>query len=289
MFPRWAEILGLGDAQLVGLDLPINGPLDVYRQPIAQIKAEPLLRGALITTHKINTLRAARDLFDELTPDAQITGEVSSVYKRDGKLIGHATDPELSARSMDTFIPPGHWRETRADVLCLGAGGAAAALVTAFVTRHDADDLPRHFVVVNRSQMRLDSLRAMVENKLPPTSITFEYVLNEIPAVNDQLMTELAPGSLVVNATGMGKDIPGSPITDNGRFPLGGFAWDLNYRGELDFLRQARAGAMERELTIEDGWTYFVIGWAEIIGQVFDVAIMPSQFEQLAEAAAAIR
>src|SRR5512139_1999092 len=92
MFPRWAEILGLGDAQLVGVNLPINGPPELYRQAIYQIKHDPLSLGAVITTHKISTLNAARDLFDVLTPEAQLTQEVSSVYKRDGKLIGHAVD-----------------------------------------------------------------------------------------------------------------------------------------------------------------------------------------------------
>ena len=51
----------------------------------------------------------------------------------------------------------------------------------------------------------------------------------------------LPPASLVINATGMGKDLPGSPITDRGLFPMRGIAWELNYRGELQFLHQALA------------------------------------------------
>ena len=44
---------------------------------------------------------------------------------------------------------------------------------------------------------------------------------------------------MVVNATGLGKDSPGSPISDAATFPNGGIAWDFNYRGELLFLEQA--------------------------------------------------
>ena len=93
--------------------------------------------------------------------------------------------------------------------------------------------------MVNRSQGRLDSLREMVD-KLG-TDIAFEYICNQDPARNDAIMAALPPGSIVINATGMGKDRPGSPITDAGLFPRGGIAWEFNYRGELDFLHQALA------------------------------------------------
>ena len=56
------------------------------------------------------------------------------------------------------------------------------------------------------------------------------------PEDNDRLVGRLKPSSLVVNATGLGKDAPGSPITDNAQFPAKGIAWDFNYRGELAFL-----------------------------------------------------
>ena len=51
-------------------------------------------------------------------------------------------------------------------------------------------------------------------------------------------MASLVPGWMVVNATGMGKDIPGSAVTDKGLFAEHGIAWELDYRGELDFKRQ---------------------------------------------------
>ena len=49
MFPRWAELLGLKDAQLVGVDLPINAPPEPYRAAVEQIKADPLSLGATTT------------------------------------------------------------------------------------------------------------------------------------------------------------------------------------------------------------------------------------------------
>ncbi len=288
MFPLWADILGLDGAQLVGVDLPINAPADNYRRAVEQIKCDPLSLGALVTTHKINVLNAANDQFDILTDDAQLCSEVSCIYKWEGQLVGHAVDPTTSALSMQQFIQPGYWAQTGADVLCLGAGGSAVAITTHFALRAAPEDRPRRMVVVNRSQGKLDNLQTLV-SRLPPSGIHFEFVCNAEPTMNDSLMIELSPGSMVINATGMGKDTPGSPITDWGQFPLNGIAWELNYRGELDFLHQAKAQVGARNLTIEDGWYYFLMGWSHIVSIVFDVEITDSQFGRLAQAAELIR
>jgi shikimate dehydrogenase len=113
--------------------------------------------------------------------------------------------------------------------------------------------------------------------------------LNEDPQENDRLMAELPPGSLVINATGMGKDRPGSPITGAGVFPTYGIAWELNYRGKLDFLHQALAQWELRHLTVHDGWCYFIISWVDHIAEVFHIKVTPEQFDQLAGKAEMIR
>ncbi|MCB9453061.1 MAG: hypothetical protein H6672_16615 [Anaerolineaceae bacterium] len=56
--------------------------------------------GALVTALKINLLNAARDMFDDLDPYAQIRGEVSSISKRGDALHGHAKDPITSGLSL---------------------------------------------------------------------------------------------------------------------------------------------------------------------------------------------
>jgi shikimate dehydrogenase len=103
------------------------------------------------------------------------------------------------------------------------------------------------------------------------------------------LMAALPPGSMVINATGMGKDRPGSPVTDAGLFPEGGLAWELNYRGELGFLHQAERQAKGRRLRVEDGWVYFVYGWSEAIAEVFGVELTAGLFEEMERAAARMR
>jgi shikimate dehydrogenase len=172
-------------------------------------------------------------------------------------------------------------------VLCLGAGGAGAAILTTLTTRRPEGDRPRRLVFVDIDPARLAHLRGIAA-KLPRHGVALEFVHNESAADNDRLMAGLPPGSMVVNATGMGKDRPGSPITDEGRFPQDGVAWELNYRGPREFLQQARAQAAGRNLTVEDGWYYFLIGWAVIVGEIFDVDITPPLFERMAEAAETI-
>ena len=109
-------------------------------------------------------------------------------------------------------------------------------------------------------------------------------------ALWNYLETGVPPeGTLVMNATGLGKDRPGSPVTDVARFPNQGLAWDFNYRGDLKFLEQARGQAEERDLVVEDGWIYFVHGWTQVIAEVFDVEIGADRVAQLSEIAHQVR
>jgi shikimate 5-dehydrogenase len=286
VFPRWSQILGLG-AEIAGYDAPLHAPDEIYRTIVRHIKEDPLSMGALVTTHKIDLLNAARDLFDYLDPYALLCHEISCIAKRDGRLEGYAKDPISSGLAWQAFVEPGYWGRSNAHVLCIGAGGSAVAITVYVVGLADATDRPRKFILVNHNQPPLDKLKDI--HAQLDTDIVFEYVCNEDPRVNDEIMASLPPGSMVINATGMGKDRPGSPITDAGLFPLNGLVWELNYRGELDFLHQAKRQADSRQLTIEDGWVYFLHGWTQVIAEVFHLHLTPELFAKLAEAAATIR
>lgn len=279
VFPRWSQILNL-HTEIAGVDVPIGAPARVYRDIVSHIKAHPLARGALITTHKIDLLNAARDLFDELDPYAQLCSEVSCIAKRGGKLVGIAKDPVSSGFAWRAFVPAGHFAQTGGAVLCFGSGGAAVA-ISAYLAK--ADDRPQRMTLVDISEKRLNHARAI--HQRINTDIHFEYVLNGAAPQNDRLMAALPDGSMVINATGMGKDLPGSPITVAGIFPQNGLAWELNYRGELLFLQQARRQAEARALHVEDGWRYFLHGWTQAMQDVFGFELTPELFARLDEAA----
>ena len=71
--------------------------------------------------------------------------------------------------------------------------------------------------------------------------------------------------------------------------PREAVVWELNYRGELDFLHQARAQAEERSLQVHDGWLYFIHGWTAVIEEVFDIRFTASDIAELARIAGEIR
>jgi shikimate dehydrogenase len=280
IFPLWVKAIGHPDAVIQGVDLKLHDDAEAYRQAVAQIKYDPNSWGALITSHKISLYDAARDMFDYLDPYAHICGEVSSISKRNGSLEGHAKDPISAGLSLDAILGENYFGRTGGEVLCLGPGGSATAIALHLINKHNPGDQPRRFVVVGRTRGRLDRLEKMLQGL--QTDIKFEFFCHEDPERNDALMAGMPDGSLVINATGMGKDLPGSPITDKGLFPMNGIAWELNYRGELDFLHQALAQSETRHVRVEDGWLYFLHGWTQGISQVFHQDITSEQFERLA-------
>jgi shikimate dehydrogenase len=287
VFPRWMEALGCPEIVMEGIDLALHDKQEAYRKTVAQMKYDPQSLGALVTTHKIDILEAAGDMFDILHSSARITGEVSCISKRNGQLVGHAKDPLTSGLSLDAVLGDDYFSRAGGHVLNFGAGGSGKAIALHLIQKDKAQDRPERFVMVNRSKPRLVKFQEMVESL--ETDILFDYILNEDPTVNDEIMGSLPEKSVVINATGMGKDRPGSPITDQGLFPRNGIAWEINYRGELDFWHQAMAQRQNRDVFVEDGWLYFLHGWTQHIAEVLHIDMTKATFNKLAEIAEDLR
>jgi len=287
VFPLWMKVLGREEVVMEGVDCKIHDEPEPYRRAVAQIKYDPNSLGALVTTHKIDLLNAARDMFDYLDPYALITGEVSSISKLEARLEGHAKDPITSGASLDAIIEKGYFGKTKGEVLCFGAGGSGVATLLHLINKKDKEDRPARFTFVNRSQGRLDHAKEMVGEL--ETDIEIEYICNSDPKVNDGIMEKFPPYSIIINATGMGKDTPGSPITWDGVFPMHSLSWEFNYRGELDFLHQSLAQVESRKVKVEDGWLYFVHGWTQVVAQVLHFDLTPALFDKLNDAATTVR
>lgn len=288
VFPEWARHLGLGDVAMKGIDLVPHDSPDRYRAVVEFIRDDPLSLGALVTTHKLDLFAAARDLFDEIDPHARLMEETSCLSKRDGRLICHAKDPISSGLAADGFLPGRHFARTGAEVFSMGAGGSTIALTWHLAQASRGADRPSRIIVSNRSPARLAHLAAIHDSL--GHGIPVECVLAPHAQGNDAVLERLSPGAVVINATGLGKDAPGSPLTDGARFPERSIAWDLNYRGDLVFLDQARAQAERLGLQVEDGWTYFIHGWTQVIAEVFDVNIPVNgpAFDEIATIAARV-
>jgi shikimate dehydrogenase len=289
VFPRWAEHLSL-DASIEGMDFPQHDEPAHYREAVEFIKHDSLSLGGLVTTHKLDLFNACGDLFEGIGPYTELLGEASSISKRGNELWAHAKDPITSGLSLEIIVKPDYWSETDAELCILGAGGSSLALTLYLINkRNDGGDAPRRIHVTNRSSTRLEEMRS-IHHKLDH-GIEFSYHLCPDPTDNDTVVGNLASGSMVVNATGLGKDAPGSPLTDTAVFPENGHAWEFNYRGDLLFVNQARSQKKSRNLHITDGWDYFIYGWTRVMAEVFhtELPVTGPAFEALSQIAAAAR
>jgi len=268
-FPVWIGDLGR-DLRLVGRDLPPGSPPERYRALVAGLRADPSALGAVITTHKVAVARAAGDLIDEWDALAVECGEINSLLRTPTGLAGFARDPLSIGRVVDEIWPAGE------EVACLGAGGSAIALGRHLISRPEP---PARLVFADPDESAAAHLRAV----LSPWS---DHIAVRVgPGPWDDLVAAAPPGTLVVNATGLGKDRPGSPLTAGAGFPPGAVVWELNYRGDLALLWLAR----ERGVEAYDGWNLFCHGWAAALGPILGLPDEVATARRFADLAAPLR
>jgi shikimate 5-dehydrogenase len=291
VFPKWADYLGL-NAEFVGIDMQIHDRPENYVAVAEFLKDDEKSLGALVTTHKIDMYHACKPagVFDCFDDYAAMLEEISCISKLQGRYEGHAKDPITAGLAFEALVPPDYFAEGDKQILILGAGGSSVALCFYLMQRiAETGQAPEKIIVSNRSRKRLDNLARMLK---PHQQVALEtHCVGEDPEKNDRIMKSLSAGAVIINATGKGKDSPGSPVTDQAPWPDSALVWEFNYRGELDFLRQARANQAERRLTIEDGWIYFIHGWTRVIAEVFhmDIPTRGPVFDDLCRIALSIR
>ena len=283
VFPEWAKALNLGDVQIKGIDLPLHAPVEQHREVVQFLKDDPLSMGALITAHKLDMYPACHDLFDYIDPFAEKLSEVSCFSKRDGQFRAHAKDPISSGLALEAFVPENFWQTHGGEVLLIGAGGSSLAMSLYFAQEKFGANVPKQITIANRSQPRLASAEASLSGI--NDKISFRYLHGPTPEDNDKIIAALPEYSLVVNATGLGKDIPGSPTTDAVQYPKNSLVWEINYRGDLIFMDQANAQKAEKDMHVEDGWIYFIHGWTQVISEVFDIEIDNKMMGELSDIA----
>jgi shikimate 5-dehydrogenase len=269
VFPHWVRLAGCPDAALQGIDIAVGAPPQAYRDAALRMKQDPDCRGALVTTHKVALYRHAGDLFDAFDSDAKLLGEASCLVCRSGRLEGQAIDTLTGRLSLTALLRGGTFQ---GEALIMGAGGAGLALAVVLRRHHQ----PSRVTLTDVSRDRLSEIAGLVDA---------ECVAIDGPSDHDRLIASLSPGCLIVNATGLGKDRPGSPVTENVRFPQPATAWDFNYRGDLKLLELARQAGIEAV----DGWEYFLHGWSRIMGRVLGFAVTPELLEEFRSVAGQLR
>jgi shikimate 5-dehydrogenase len=235
--------------------------------------------GALVTTHKLALYQYAKSLFTEFDDFANTCGEISCVKINKNVVSGFAKDPISAGLAINDFLPNDFF-DSQNEVILIGDGGAATAIAW-YLSGISQPPVKIH--VIGRDLSRLQHLLSVVSSRSIKVEISLSSpdVFRKIALLDKQL--------LIINATGMGKDLPGSPWPDGLLFPKNSFLWELNYRGSLEFYHQGKSQEKERNLTVTDGWRYFIYGWTQVISEVFDVAIDQEILKKLETQAEASR
>ncbi len=196
-----AAFAALGiEARYASIDVPPEG----LEGAVAALRNAPWLGANVSVPYKTAVVR----WLDELSPTARRLGAVNTIVRRGDRLYGDNSDLSGFARSLADLAVP----LEGTDVVVLGAGGAARAVVAALV------DLGASVAIHNRTRERAD---ALVADLAPGARVLTD---EEVDGAVDT-------ARLLVQTTsvGMAGGPPGSPLPP-GVLPRTGAVVDLVYR-----------------------------------------------------------
>jgi shikimate dehydrogenase len=264
-FPHWASILG-EDATISSYELPIGAPPDAYSE-----FGEFLLRdaeniGCVITNHKLDAYRLCLDFHFPLEPTSRALEVVSCMRRANGSLIGNAEEVQAVDRAIQTIC----WRRDGgqfSEVIIFGAGGAGRALAYSIARRVHIHHIAK-ITVTDTNPHRIADLARLANDWA--TRIPIRAALVGHGTTNDDIVEAAISPALIINATGLGKDFEGSPVSSSLVFPTGSTLWDLNYRGDLEYLAHGRA---QSDVSTHSGFELFVSSWIEALSYIFAVPV----------------
>jgi shikimate 5-dehydrogenase len=279
--PGWSRALDV-DIELDCQDLPVGVDASAYAALLDDLRSDSRALGMVVTTHKARLWESCAELFDEVTPACREVGEASAIACRNGRLIADASDVRGVGRAVERVLDADQWRSGNHEAIVLGAGGAGISLAFNLVDRLPGLGATR-VVLTDADSARLEVARALRRSWDRADRLEIE---SAVGANNDRLVGAALPGTLIVNATGMGKDRPGSPVSID--LPKRTIFWEFNYRGPRDLLERARSNAVTDDLLVVDGRDYFICSWLEalcsVLGREASVELFDA-FEQEASAA----
>lgn len=201
-----------------------RGDLDAA---IADLKKIGIAGFNVTIPHKVEMMR----LLDEADEECNKIGATNTVVNTNGHLKGYNTD-------VDGFLDPIKKRKidcTGANVLLVGSGGAARAIVVAF-----AKEGVRKITVANRTQQRAEEMVRFARH----LGLESEYM--DLSAAGDSASSF----GFIVNATSVGLKGAGCPISTKNIAP-DTIVYDIVYMPvETPLIQQAK----EQKATIIYGW-----------------------------------
>ena len=189
--------------------LPFSVPPAALGKATAGIRALNLVGVNVTVPHKEKILR----YLDELSPAASLYRAVNTVINRHGSLYGENTDGQGFLRSLAERKRSVQDR----DVVLIGAGGAARAVLVALIQAGSAQ-----ITIANRTQAHAKKLIRAYQS-LGPTQLASA----SLEALQDPARMKRA--ALVVNGIPLGLHNDTFPALDYGATPRGCLFYDLVY------------------------------------------------------------
>jgi shikimate 5-dehydrogenase len=270
LFDRWARCLG-SQLRLELHDMKPGSDAIEYVDFVDNMRSRhPYVLGALITSHKAAVFDFAKHSFDQVTDLSLRLGEIGMVYWRNGHMVGDANDALSTRQVALRILTNSHsWECGSHRAVILGGGGAGVALANTLVS--EARLQCNEIIISEVNHDRVEAIRKLIsrwESNIPIT-------VCEVSDNSDDIVQRAGPGCLVANATGLGKDRPGSPITESVQLPTGCIVWEFNYRfipqPMPNFLEIANRQAFPRDLVVEDGTDYFIWGWLGVMANALQL------------------
>jgi shikimate dehydrogenase len=208
------EAVGLSDWRYDSL------PVEPERlgEAVAAIRGDDYAGANVTVPHK----EASLPFLDGVTPVAEAIGAVNTLFKKDGRLLGHNTDAagllaDLHAQGVHIAKRP---------VLILGAGGAARAAVAAC-----AGSGAQIRVIARRPEQAQSFL------SLHPSLEVYDWTPLGFLQASDNC-------ALIINCTpvGLAPKVEASPWLEGTPFPPDAFVYDMIYNpADTRLTQQARA------------------------------------------------
>lgn len=230
-------------------------------EAVAALRADPDAIGANVTIpHK----EAIGSLLDTVDEEATAVGAVNTIVRAGARLIGRNTDVTGFRSALELLVDG---RQPPRDVLLLGAGGGARAVLAVLATSGAA-----RIAIANRHLHRGEKLARAVSAAAP------HLTLRPVPWHESVLADEATRAGLIINATSLG--LRGESPLPGGAFHAGQLVIDLAYGpDETPLVRAARAGGAEaidgREMLLGQGAAAFTL-WT---GRVAPIAVMRAALE----------
>jgi shikimate dehydrogenase len=197
-------------------------PPDALGQAVTRLRDADVLGANVTIPHK----QAVMQYMDDLTEAASSIGAVNTIVNKGGNLLGHNTDAGGYLRALEQA----NLKLAGQNVLVLGAGGAARAIVFALLKAGAV------LTLYNRtSQKAIDLASAFAD-----------VGATKVIATVDDLHAVAKQASLIVNTTSVGMvhggiDPNESPLATQA-LPEAGFVSDIVYRpAQTRLLREAAA------------------------------------------------